>query len=158
MYESSWLTSASEPNLTNTFYQVASHFYSYSFALNPNWSKVYAMQPEIREYFRSVAEQYKIPPRVRFNTSVTAAKWEEDSTTWLVSMKDLKTQQILERRCKILISAVGALSIPQKCDLAGAHTFKGKLFHSAQWDHLFNWKGKNVIVIGMFRHPCPGWN
>lgn len=36
---------------------VASHFYSYSFALNPNWTQKFSMQSEIQEYFRSVAEQ-----------------------------------------------------------------------------------------------------
>lgn len=36
---------------------VASHFYSYSFALNPDWSQKFSMRPEIQAYFRDVAEQ-----------------------------------------------------------------------------------------------------
>lgn len=36
---------------------VASHFYSYSFALNPDWSQKFSLRSEIQAYFRSVAEQ-----------------------------------------------------------------------------------------------------
>ncbi len=35
---------------------VPSHFYSFSFALNPYWSKTYANQPEILEYLEKVAD------------------------------------------------------------------------------------------------------
>jgi cation diffusion facilitator CzcD-associated flavoprotein CzcO len=34
---------------------VPSHFYSYSFALNPRWSKTFANQPEILAYLEKVA-------------------------------------------------------------------------------------------------------
>ena len=36
---------------------VASHFYSYSFALNPDWSQKFSMRSEIQAYFCNVAEQ-----------------------------------------------------------------------------------------------------
>lgn len=36
---------------------VASHFYSYSFALNPNWSQKFSLRSEIHDYFRAVAQQ-----------------------------------------------------------------------------------------------------
>lgn len=57
------------------------------------------------------------------------------------------------KRCKILVSAVGALSTPKKCEIPGAEDFQGKLFHSAQWDHSFDWKNKNVVVVGMSNYP-----
>ena len=37
---------------------VPSHFYSYSFALNPRWSKTFANQPEILAYLEKVAGEY----------------------------------------------------------------------------------------------------
>ncbi|OBK72272.1 hypothetical protein A5654_08650 [Mycolicibacterium fortuitum] len=39
---------------------VKSHLYSYSFDLNPNWSRLWAGQPEILEYFESCAERYRL--------------------------------------------------------------------------------------------------
>ncbi|KAK7429123.1 hypothetical protein QQZ08_004338 [Neonectria magnoliae] len=127
---------------------VPSHFFSYSFALNPNWSQKFAMQPEIYDYFKGVAEKYNIDEHVRFQTVVESATWEENSGTWLVMICDLKTSQVTQRRCKILISAVGAISIPKMCDLPGASAFQGRMFHTAEWDHSFEWKNKDVVVIG----------
>ncbi|KAI5465265.1 hypothetical protein BGZ63DRAFT_410936 [Mariannaea sp. PMI_226] len=127
---------------------VPSHFFSYSFELNPNWSQKFAMQPEIYQYFDNVAKKYDVHKHVRFRNVVEVAKWEEQSGTWLVAIKDVQTGKITERRCKILISAVGALSVPKSCDLPGADKFKGRVFHTAQWDHSFNWKNKELVIIG----------
>lgn len=119
--------------------------------MNPNWSRKYPLQPEILAYFEGVAAKYDIEKHVRFNTIVESAHWEESSGTWLVNVKDLKTSDTYQRRCKILVSAVGVLSVPNECDIPGASTFEGRLFHTARWDHSFDWKGKGVIVIGT----CP---
>jgi cation diffusion facilitator CzcD-associated flavoprotein CzcO len=43
---------------------------------------------------------------------------------------------------------VGSLSVPKECDVEGKETFKGKMFHSAKWDHSFDWGGKDVVVLG----------
>ncbi|EZF32545.1 hypothetical protein H101_03860 [Trichophyton interdigitale H6] len=127
---------------------VPSHVYSYSFDLNPEWSMKYALQPEILAYFNSVVDKHNVAPYIRYNSVVQSARFEEKTGTWRVTVKDLKTNIIRHRRCKILISAVGALSIPKECDIKGYDKFRGKLFHSAQWDHQFNWANKDVIVIG----------
>ncbi|PGH17875.1 hypothetical protein AJ79_00774 [Helicocarpus griseus UAMH5409] len=127
---------------------VASHLYSYSFALKPDWSRKYALQPEIFSYFRSVAQKYDIIRHVSFHSSVQKADFDETTGTWLVTILDQKTNRVYQRRAKILVSAVGALSVPKECDIKGAEEFKGKLFHSAQWDHSFDWAGKEVVVIG----------
>ncbi|MBV8860748.1 MAG: NAD(P)-binding protein, partial [Mycobacterium sp.] len=37
---------------------VPSHFYSYSFALNPRWSKTFADQPEILAYIQKVVDDH----------------------------------------------------------------------------------------------------
>src|SRR6478672_7529789 len=36
---------------------VPSHLYSYSFALNPTWSRSFSPQPEIQSYIQDVAER-----------------------------------------------------------------------------------------------------
>ncbi|KAE9567752.1 Baeyer-Villiger monooxygenase [Colletotrichum fructicola] len=127
---------------------VPSHFYSYSFELNPNWSQKFALQPEIYRYFTDVAAKYDIPKHVRFRQVVESAKWDSPSGTWIVTIRDLESSQIRQRRCKVLVSAVGALSIPKKCDISGASNFQGRMFHTAEWDHSFDWKGRDVVVIG----------
>ncbi len=127
-----------------------SHFFSYSFAPNPNWSHKFALQPEIHAYFQDVARQYDIAKHFRFQSVVESAQWDGESGTWLVTIKDLSSAKTYQRRCKVLISAVGALSIPKKCDIKGSSTFKGAMFHTAEWDHSFNWKDKDLVIVGMF--------
>lgn len=116
--------------------------------MNPDWSQKFALQPEIRTYFERVAAKYDIPSHVRFGHEVTSASWDETAGIWVVEIRDLSTSKVYLRRAKILVSAVGALSIPKKCELPGAESYQGRLFHTAQWDHSFHWKGKNVVVIG----------
>ncbi|PNY24601.1 Baeyer-Villiger monooxygenase [Tolypocladium capitatum] len=127
---------------------VLSHFYSYSFALNPNWSEKFALQPEIRAYFDEVAAKYDIHSHVHFGHEVLSSSWDAAAGIWLVEIRDLKTSKVYYHRSKILISAVGALSIPKKCDLPGAESYQGHMFHTAEWDHSFDWKGKDVVVVG----------
>ncbi|CAK3896648.1 hypothetical protein DOTSEDRAFT_49642 [Lecanosticta acicola] len=127
---------------------VASHFYSYSFALNPNWSQKFSMRSEIQAYFRSVAEQYDLIPHIRFHSTVEIARWNESEQYWEVTIKDPNTKETFVRRARIVVSAVGSLSVPKRCEVPGADSFKGHLFHSAQWDHSFDWQGKDVVVLG----------
>lgn len=112
------------------------------------------MQPEIQRYFRSVAEQYRIVDHIRFHSVVEQAEWDDVSKVWVVTVKDLKTKALIVKRAKILVSAVGSLSIPKKCEVQGVEKFNGKMFHSAEWDHTFDWKGKDVVVLGKCSMCC----
>lgn len=106
------------------------------------------MRPEIQAYFRSVAEQYQVVDRVRFHSIVEKAEWDEQDKTWVVTILDTKTKSRQVRRAKVLVSAVGALSVPKECNVPGKDDFKGRMFHSAKWDWSFDWKGKDVVVLG----------
>jgi cation diffusion facilitator CzcD-associated flavoprotein CzcO len=129
--------------------QVASHFYSYSFEMNPDWSRKYSMRQEIQAYFRSVAEKWRIVDHVRFSSIVEKATWNDSDNVWEVTIMSLQTKERTVRRAKILVSGVGSLSVPKTCDLPGVESYKGKMFHSAQWDHSFDWANKDVVVLGM---------
>lgn len=128
---------------------VASHFYSYSFAQNPDWSRKYSMREEIQQYFRGVSDRFGVTERVKFHSIVENARWDEVQKVWVVNVLDLKTKERWVRRAKVLISGVGSLSVPKEWDLPGKDVFKGKVFHSAKWDHGFDWAGKDVVVLGM---------
>ncbi|KIW05772.1 uncharacterized protein PV09_03628 [Verruconis gallopava] len=127
---------------------VPSHFYSYSFALNPDWSRKFPMQPEILAYFKRVAKTFGIDNHIRLKCAIQKAQWEESSNSWTVSIYDSSSKTIFQRRCKALVSAVGALSTPKECDIPGKENFEGKIFHSSRWDHSFNHANKKVLVLG----------
>ena len=122
---------------------VQSHLYSFSFAQNPNWSRMFARQPEILDYLKDCADRFGVRPHVRFNSDLTDAQWNEATGRWIVSLAG--GDQI---HARVLISAVGGLSRPSIPKLPGIAKFKGAQFHSQQWDQEFDLQGKRVAVVG----------
>src|SRR6202012_1808098 len=57
---------------------VPSRYYSYSFRPNPGWSHVLPPGSEIQAYFGRVADEYLIRRHIRFGTTVTAARYEQE--------------------------------------------------------------------------------
>src|SRR5260370_37267017 len=55
---------------------VPSHLYSYSFALEPEWSQRFSPGPEIQAYFERVADEHVVVPRVRSGDSVVSCGFE----------------------------------------------------------------------------------
>jgi cation diffusion facilitator CzcD-associated flavoprotein CzcO len=121
---------------------VPSHLYSYSFELNPNWSRSFSPQPEIQHYLRTVAAKYDVGAKHLFNTEVTLARWDERTQRWLVDTTSG------DFTADVLVSAVGALCEPSLPDIKGIETFGGEIFHSARWNHEADLKGKRVALIG----------
>ena len=52
---------------------VPSHLYSYSFALNPDWSRAFSPQSEIFEYIGAVAAETGVLDKIRFGVQVVSA-------------------------------------------------------------------------------------
>lgn len=121
---------------------VPSILYSFSFALNPDWSRSYSPGGEIWNYLRDVAKRFGILPFIRFNHRVAEARWDDAEQIW-----HLQTQHG-EYTADIVIGALGPLSVPMIPGLPGLETFKGKTFHSQQWDHDYDLTGKRVAVVG----------
>lgn len=132
---------------------MASHFYSFSFELNPDWSCKFAPQREIADYLLGVARKHDIHRHVRFRSTVQSAVFDEITGTWVVTYVD-ETGSLQQKRSRVLISAVGALSVPRECEIKGAERYQGKIFHSAKWDHSFDWAGKEVVVVGKSAIAC----
>ena len=63
---------------------VPADLYSYSFELNPTWSRMFAPHPEILEYLRRTARERGIVGHLRFGTNVHGARWDEDAQLWHV--------------------------------------------------------------------------
>jgi cation diffusion facilitator CzcD-associated flavoprotein CzcO len=121
---------------------IPSHLYSFSFALNPDWSQTYSRQPEIRDYLRHCADRFGVRPKIRFRCELTAAHWSEDSKCW-----ELETTSG-PLRARVLIAGAGPLFEPRYPELAGLDDFRGAVFHSARWDHDYDLSGKRVAAIG----------
>jgi cation diffusion facilitator CzcD-associated flavoprotein CzcO len=120
---------------------VPSRYYSYTFAPNPKWSRVYSPGGEIRAYLEGVAREYGLYERIAFGTEVAEARWE--GSGWR-----LRTAGGEEASYDFLITACGGLVHTVKPRIPGLDTFSGAVFHSAEWDHTVPLEGRRIAVIG----------
>ncbi|KAI5950389.1 hypothetical protein CANMA_005317 [Candida margitis] len=123
-------------------------WYSYSFALTSNWTRVQPPQYEMEEYILRVAEKYKLRDKTRFQTSIDKCVYNEDTAMWTLYAHDVKTGQKLEHTAHVALTCSGGLVHPNQLKAPGLENFKGSYIHSALWDHSVDFKGKNVVVVG----------
>ncbi len=105
---------------------VPSHLYSYSFELNPWWSRTYASQPEILAYLERCTDQYGVRPHVRTGTAITEARWDGGNQLW-----HLTAASGDRFTADVVVSGLGMLNVPNIPDIPGADRFRGRAFHSA---------------------------
>ncbi|HEX3783645.1 MAG TPA: NAD(P)/FAD-dependent oxidoreductase [Pseudonocardiaceae bacterium] len=122
---------------------IQSHMYSFSFEQNPNWTRSFPSQPEIWDYLRRVSARYDLGRHIRFGVEMTGARWDADEQRWHV-----QTRSGAEFVAQFVVSGVGALHIPNVPELPGIESFAGETFHSAQWNHDYDLRGKRVAVVG----------
>lgn len=121
---------------------VPSHLYSLSFAPNPDWTRTFSTQPEIQAYLERVADEHRLRPKICFGVEMQGADWDDDEQLWRIETS------AGPRTAEMLVSGMGALSVPSLPDIEGLSSFAGPMFHSARWDRSVDLKGKKVAVIG----------
>ncbi|MBA2430318.1 MAG: NAD(P)/FAD-dependent oxidoreductase [Thermoleophilaceae bacterium] len=121
---------------------IPSHLYSYSFAMNPDWSRTYSPQPEIRDYLLDVADRYDLRRHVRFGAELTDAVWDDEARRWHIESSHGPFV------ARFLVAAMGPLSAPSIPELPGMESFEGTTFHSAGWNHDHDLRGRRVAVVG----------
>jgi cation diffusion facilitator CzcD-associated flavoprotein CzcO len=121
---------------------IPAHLYSFSFALNPEWSRMFAPQPEILAYLQRVARERGVLPKIRFGAELRSARWDEAEHRWTIETAQGSFA------ARVLVTAAGPLSEPVRPDIAGLDRFEGPMFHSARWDHDQDLRGRRVAVIG----------
>ena len=124
--------------------------FDYSFSFDEElqqeweWSEKYATQPEILSYAEHVADRFDLRRDIEFNTSVTAAVFEEDASLWRIS-----TDSGASYSARYCVLAVGNLSSSSIPEFEGLHEFRGRTFHTARWPHEgVDFTGRRVGVIG----------
>ena len=122
---------------------VQSHMYSFSFAGKADWSQRYAPWQEIQQYILDTTDAYGLRRYIRPNCMVSGARFDKSTALWT-----LNTAAGDVIRARHVVLASGPLHVPAIPQFKGMETFKGALFHSAQWDHGVDLKGKKVISIG----------
>jgi cation diffusion facilitator CzcD-associated flavoprotein CzcO len=122
---------------------IPSHLYSFSFDRNPEWTRMYAEQPEILAYLKSCAKRHGVESRVRLNTPLREAVWDETAGVWHATVGGGARID-----ARVLVSGMGALHVPRLPDIEGRERFQGPAFHTAEWDSTVDLTGRNVAMIG----------
>ena len=122
------------------------HFYSYSFAPEPDWSHYFSSREDIQAYLLRCVDEFDVRRHIRFETTVTSATWDEPVERWRISTASPSGDD--ELSANLLISAVGQLNRPKLPDLPGLKDFSGEVFHSARWPEDLVLEGKRVGVVG----------
>lgn len=122
---------------------VQSHMYSFSFETKSDWSKRYAPWHEIQQYILDTVKKYRLREKILFNQEVDSAVFNEGIGKWVI--KTMGGETIIARHW---VLASGPLHVPAMPDIKGLDQFKGKVMHSAEWDHSYQLKGKKVASIG----------
>jgi cation diffusion facilitator CzcD-associated flavoprotein CzcO len=120
---------------------IPSRWYSFSFALNPDWNHRYSYGPEIQAYMERVARDFDVESVVRFDTPVERLVYEGPHWRLTTAAGD-------EHVYDIVIGATGILHKPAYPEIDGMDSFEGDMFHSARWDHDVALEGRRVGIIG----------
>ena len=125
-----------------------SMFYSYQFSEELeqewDWSERYATQPEILRYANHVADRFDLRRDIRFDTRVTAARYDEGAARWTIESED---GECITARFAVM--ATGCLSTANLPKFDGIESFTGATYHTGRWPHEdVGFTGLRVGVIG----------
>ncbi|KUI36175.1 monooxygenase [Mycobacterium sp. IS-1496] len=119
-------------------------WYQLSFAVNPDWSRLFAPGPEIYGYLRDTARRLGLYPHLRPNSEVTCQQWDDTAGLWRLT---LATGESVSTR--FLVSSVGGyVNAKPRVDIDGVEDFAGTILRPNAWDDDYDPRGKRVAVIG----------
>lgn len=122
---------------------IPSFSYQFSFETRPDWSRVYAPGAELKAYAEHCVDRYRVRDRIRFDTHVEAARFDEQTDIW-----QLETTGGDTITARFIVNASGPLSQPKYPELDGLEAFTGMTMHTSRWDHEVALPGKRVGIIG----------
>ena len=122
--------------------------YGYSFSKELmqewDWKEHFSPQPDTLEYLNHVADKFDLRRDMRFQSTVTAAHWNDAENHWTVTLEN--GQQATSR---FLMTAIGILSAHTLPAIPGRDSFHGPAYHPARWPHTpVDFTGKRVGIIG----------
>jgi len=116
----------------------------YSLSMEPyDWTQMYAEQGELNQYTDYIIDKHQLREKTKICSNVSKIQWYQNTLRWhiFIDGESCYTAQFV-------INASGPLSTPVIPNFKGREAFKGKSFHSNNWDSSFDYKDKKVAIIG----------
>ncbi len=122
---------------------IPSFSYQFSFEQRADWSRVYAPGRELKDYAEHCVDAYGLRPRIRLNSKVTGARFDDEHHLW-----HLETAVGSTITARFVVGATGVFTQPKPPDIPGLDSFAGSVMHTARWDHEQDLRGRKVAIIG----------
>ncbi len=100
---------------------IPSFSYQFSFEQSPDWTRSYAPGHELKAYAEHCVEKYGLRPKIRFNTKVLGAAFDDETDLW-----HIETDAGDRITARFLINAGGVLTTPKLPDIDGVDSFAGR--------------------------------
>lgn len=122
------------------------YLYQFKFEKNYPWTGLFPDRDETKKYLKHCATKYGVLENFRLNTELKSARWDESRSKWMLCVASGGNEELLE--ANVVISCSGLFSTPNLPNIPGIETFGGKMCHTANWDHSYDYVGKRIGLIG----------
>ncbi|KAF2100019.1 FAD/NAD(P)-binding domain-containing protein [Rhizodiscina lignyota] len=148
------------PSVGGTWYEnrypgcacdVPSASYSFSWRPNPHWTRYYSPAKEIYEYFKGIVDEEGLMKWITLSTEIVGAEWDEAKSVWKVRLRKTDGEgkgEEWDDECNVLLNGTGFVNKWKWPKIEGIESFKGDMFHTANYDSSYDMKGKRAAVIG----------
>ena len=120
-----------------------SHIYCFSYFPHLRVSRMYAGQDELLGYLQCLAQHFDVNSHIQYNAEIIKATWNDTEQLWNLDIKNSAPV-----KAKVFVPAWGQLNKHVIPTFKGLESFKGAVFHSANWDYSVDLTDKKVISIG----------
>ena len=106
--------------------------------------------PSIRRYIEETAEENGIQETIRFQHKVLKADWCSERASWTLQVQRGEEAEPIKLSCQHLLMCTGyyRYEAGYTPEFKGREQFQGEFIHPQLWPENFDYRGKNVVVIG----------
>ena len=118
------------------------HMYQFSFDMRPDWERKFVFSADIKAYLESVVDKYGLRNHIRFNSEIESCRFDERSGRWHIGCADGSAHE-----ADAVAAGTGQLHRPRWPGIKGEESFEGAHWHSDEWNHEYDLKGKRVFTF-----------
>jgi cation diffusion facilitator CzcD-associated flavoprotein CzcO len=127
-----------------------SDLHTFGYRFKPWTTAPIASAAEILKYMGDVIEENDLAPHIRYQHTITSAKWSSEENLWTIEATRTDTGEQRRFTTNFFWMCQGYYRhtegyTPEWQDMA---KFKGRIVHPQKWPEDLDYKNKRVIVIG----------
>lgn len=128
-----------------------SDMYTFGFSFRP-WKddSTIAEKSKIIDYMQDTSREYGIDQNIIYQQHIRKAAWSTSQGQWSIHAVDQVSGTECEYRAQFIFMCTGYYDYDQghRPEFVGEQDFQGQIVHPQHWPKDFDYKDKNVVVIG----------